>query len=78
MKVELTETQLQRIVNIARDGCYRAEDVCQRYQFDSEELERLVLAGELPKPIRIGKRHMRWTEDQLRSFEDKLAGRSYE
>ena len=73
-QVTLDHKALNRLVRVARDGVYTEQGVCQRYQFNRDELRRLRAAGLFPGPILIGK-HERWPERLLREYEDRLAGR---
>lgn len=49
------------------------EDVCQRTTLSRATLYRRIKAGLFPKPRRVGRREVRWTEHQVQSWiEEKI------
>ena len=73
VKHELTITELNSLVRLARDEVFGLEDVLHRYRMDQDELERMILTEQFPKPVTLAGKP-RWFSRTLREFEDKLAG----
>ena len=41
------------------------KDICERFKFHVATLQRLRKAGRFPKPVRLGRRCLRWREEDV-------------
>ena len=54
------------------DGLLTADEVVELLRVDRRTLRRMVLAGEVPAPITIGARTIRWRRRSLEAWLSKL------
>lgn len=53
-------------------------DLCRRYRVTRKTIDAWVREGYLPRPLRIGPRCVRWSEESIKAAEQRLATASQE